>query len=67
LDKVKEKFPQITFDKCNVEEYPQVASLYKIRGVPALVLKAHGDIKDTIFGTLTENQLESLINNLTDR
>lgn len=48
--------------KIDVEKKPQVASAYKAKGVPTLVLFKKGEIKWRQVGVVSVNNLEQIIN-----
>ena len=48
--------------KIDVEKNPQVASAYKVKGVPTLVLFKKGEIKWRQSGVVSSNNLEQIIN-----
>lgn len=48
--------------KIDVEKNPQVASAYKVKGVPTLVLFKKGEIKCRQSGVVSVNNLEQIIN-----
>ncbi|ABB24091.1 thioredoxin [Pelodictyon luteolum] len=44
--------------KVNTEEYPDIASRYQIRGIPAVMLFSGGEVRDSFTGALAEHQIE---------
>lgn len=53
--------------KIDVEKNPQVASAYKVKGVPTLVLFKKGEIKWRQAGVVSVNNLEQIINQIQNK
>ncbi len=48
---------RLTVAKMNVDDNPQTALNYGVRGIPALLLFREGEVAATRFGALTERKL----------
>ena len=58
-DEYKEK---ITIGKLDVDENPEIASKYQIRGIPTMMLFNNGKLIDTKVGMSSKNDLMQWIN-----
>jgi thioredoxin 1 len=47
--------------KLNVDDGPQSANKYGIRGIPTLMLFKNGEVQDTIVGLVPEDRVEDVI------
>ena len=57
-DEYKEK---ITIGKLDVDENPEIASKYQIRGIPTMLLFKNGELKATKVGASTKSNIVSWI------
>ncbi len=55
----KEYEGKAKFFKLNTDEYPDVASRYKIRGIPTLMFFKNGEIVEQIVGVVPKAQLKT--------
>lgn len=47
--------------KLNVDDAPETATKYGVRGIPTLMLFKDGELKETIVGLVSKDRLEDLI------
>ena len=50
---------QVRFGQVNVEEHPQLASEYRVRGVPTLLLFKDGQVQDVLVGLKNRRDLKA--------
>lgn len=63
LDDLKQKVgDKASIIKIDVEKNPQVASAYRVQGVPTLILFKNGEVKWRQSGVSQASALETLIN-----
>lgn len=55
---------KVKFVKVNVDNSPEAAQRYGVRGIPTLILFKKGDVVETKVGALTKSQLMSFIDGL---
>lgn len=60
----KEYEGKVKFFKLNTDENPDVASRYKIRGIPTLMFFKNGQIVDQIVGVIPKTDLKSKLDSL---
>lgn len=60
----KEYGEKVNFTKVNTDENPDLASKYKIRGIPTLMFFKNGEILDQVVGAVPKAQLKSKIDSL---
>ncbi|MBK7864262.1 MAG: thioredoxin family protein [Archangiaceae bacterium] len=61
FDRVGDRHPDATFLKVNVDEEPQLARAFGVRGIPTLVVFRDGVPVFSRAGALPENALEVLV------
>ncbi|RMG61269.1 MAG: thioredoxin [Deltaproteobacteria bacterium] len=60
LEQVAEEYAgQATVAKVNVDDHPEIAQRYGIRGIPTLILFRNGEIKGQLVGA---NPKENIVN-----
>lgn len=52
---------KVKFFKVNVDESPNLAQRYSVRGIPTLILIKHGEIESTKVGMLSKSQLTAFL------
>ena len=60
-DVAKEYGDRVTIAKLNVDENPQTAAKFGIRGIPTLMLFQNGEAKATKVGALSKSQLTEFL------
>jgi thioredoxin 1 len=50
---------QVRFAEVNVEQHPQLAAEYRVRGVPTLLLFKDGKVQDVIVGLKNKRDLKA--------
>ncbi len=62
IDEVSGGYDNVKFMKLNIDENPQTAPKYGIRGIPTLMIFKNGELAATNVGVLTKSELEKFIN-----
>lgn len=63
LDQLAQEFDgKVKIVKVNVDENPQYAAQYKVRGIPTLLLFKNGEIVKTQVGAANKVQISQVIN-----
>jgi len=52
---------KVIFAKVNVDESPQIATQYGVRGIPTLILFKDGNVLGTQVGALSKSQLQTFL------
>ncbi|MCE5194322.1 MAG: thioredoxin [Nitrospiraceae bacterium] len=60
----KEYAGKIKVAKLNTDENPDIASKYKIMGIPTIIFFKNGKMIDQLVGAVPKNQLKSKIDSL---
>ncbi len=64
LDEVAEQYAgRVTIAKLNVDENPETASKFGIRGIPTLMLFKNGEPIETKVGAISKTQLQDFLDN----
>lgn len=58
---LSEKFPTITFLKCDVDEAEDVSSFYGVQSLPTFLLINNGSVVKTVEGANINELLDSLV------
>lgn len=63
LDEIAEEFAgKLTITKLNIDQNPDTAPKYGIRGIPTLLLFKNGEVTATKVGALSKGQLKDFLN-----
>lgn len=57
---------KLQFGKLNIDENPEIASKYRIISIPTLLLFKNGELKDTVIGLVSAEELRQHIDSLLD-
>ena len=52
---------KVTVGKLNVDEHPNVAQRFSIRGIPTLLLFKGGEVVDQVVGVADDSKLKSML------
>lgn len=64
LDEIAEQYAgRVTIAKLNVDENPETAAKFGIRGIPTLMLFKDGQPAETKVGALSKTQLQDFLDN----
>lgn len=64
LDEIAEQYAgRVTIAKLNVDENPETAAKFGIRGIPTLMLFKDGKPAETKVGALSKSQLQDFLEN----
>ncbi|KMJ45636.1 thioredoxin TrxA [Xenorhabdus khoisanae] len=62
LDEISEEYAgKLTIAKLNVDDNPNTAPKYGIRGIPTLILFKNGEVAATKVGALSKTQLKEFL------
>ncbi len=62
IDEVAPEYDgKVKFTKLNIDQYPETAPKYGIRGIPTILLFKNGELKTTSVGVLTKSELNKLL------
>tara|TARA_X000000368_G_scaffold79822_1_gene59761 strand:+ start:2015 stop:2338 length:324 start_codon:yes stop_codon:yes gene_type:complete len=63
IDDVAPEFEgKVRFTKINIDENPNTAPKYGIRGIPTIMIFKNGDLAATNVGVLTKSELTNFLN-----
>jgi thioredoxin 1 len=64
IDELAKEFAgKIKFVKVNTDENQELATLYKIMGIPTLMILKDGSILETMVGAIPKKQIKDKLNN----
>ena len=63
LEEIKE-LPDVTIEKVDIEDKPELTDQYKVRSVPTLVFFKDNEMKATTVGAISKEKLMSIIDKL---
>ncbi|MCH5254427.1 MAG: thioredoxin [Lachnospiraceae bacterium] len=62
IEKLAEKYEgRLKVGKCNIDEENELAVKYKIMSIPTMMIFMGGEVKETIIGAVSQNELEEKI------
>lgn len=62
LEEIAEEYDgRLTVTKINIDEHPETAPKYGIRGIPTLLLFSNGELVATKVGALSKGQLKEFL------
>lgn len=63
FEELKNKYSNVTFLKCNIDDNREIALKYKIESIPAFILFQDGIEKDRLVGA-NKVKMEAMVSNL---
>ncbi|MCD6471684.1 thioredoxin [Candidatus Aerophobetes bacterium] len=68
IEKMAEEYQdKVKVGRLNVDENPNIATKYKIRGIPTLLFFKNGQVVDQVVGVTPEYVLNKKLKNLTNQ
>lgn len=61
IDELSEEINNVTFYKINIDDAASVSEKYEIMSIPTLLLFENGNLKETIVGFKSKEDLEELL------
>lgn len=62
IEKLAEKYEgKLKVGKCNIDEENELAVKYRIMSIPTMSIFIGGEVKETIIGAVSQNELEEKI------
>jgi thioredoxin 1 len=52
---------KVKFTKLNVDDNPNTATTYGIRGIPTVIFYKNGEVVDQVIGAVPKSELEKVI------
>jgi len=63
IEKLSEEINDMVVGDCDIDESPSLAQELGIRSIPTTIIFNNGEVKDTIIGVETVDQLKDRLNN----
>jgi thioredoxin 1 len=61
LEEVEEEYPDVEFEKINVDEQQNVANEYQVRSLPTLIIENDDGVVERFVGVTQREDLESAL------
>jgi thioredoxin 1 len=61
LDELEEEYPDVAFEKVNVDEEQDVANEYQVRSLPTLIIENDDGIVERFVGVTQRDDLENAL------
>jgi thioredoxin 1 len=61
LDEVEEDYPEVSFEKVNVDEQQDVANEYQVRSLPTLIIENDDGIVERFVGVTQRDDIENAL------
>jgi len=61
IDDLEEEHPDVTFEKVDVDESPDVAQEYGVRSVPTIVVEKNGEVVEKFIGLTQADDIKSAL------
>lgn len=62
IEKLAEKYEgKLKVGKCNIDEENELAVKYRIMSIPTMLIFMGGEVKETVIGAVSQNELEEKI------
>ncbi|WP_336136577.1 thioredoxin [Natronomonas amylolytica] len=61
LDELEEEYPDVDFEKVNVDEEQDVANEYQVRSLPTLIIENDDGIVERFVGVTQRDDLENAL------
>jgi thioredoxin 1 len=61
LEELEEEFPDVDFEKVNVDEEQDVANEYQVRSLPTLVIETDDGIVERFVGVTQRDDIETAL------
>ena len=61
IDEVSDELSDVKFTKLNIDENPETAPKYGIRGIPTVMIFKNGELAATHVGVMSKSELTSFI------